>query len=589
MFDPRIYRAAFIPAAAALVALLFSLQPSPRPIERPISTPTFDARDAARTAREIASLAPTREPGSAGDRATADLVRERFEAVRGGAVSVQSFDGKLDGEDVELENVLLTLPGHGQDVLLVVASRDSNRGTDPGGSAAATAGLLTLADALGGSRHERTIVLASTTASSDGAAGVRELVGALPAPEGITAAIVISRPGLPRPHPPFVVASGPRPDSSSIQLLRSAEEIARTQLGDGAAPAGGPWRGLARLALPVGVGEQSALIDEGVEAVAISGGGERVDDVAPPDRASRETLFAVGTTVTDLLLALDEAPASPEAGPGDYLRLGDDLIPAWTLAALGIGLVLPGLLAAGDGWMRERRSDRRAARKSVPWALERVLLPLAALLALYLLAFLGVLPDPGLPYEPADHPPGTRAPVVLIALGLVVVLVALMVRPLRVPTLADHQVLACAGGLLVAGSIALIWMLNPYLALLASPAAHVWLLAARPAGAPRRSLVAAVAATSLLGVLAAAVTLAAALDLGLEGVWHLLLLIAGGGIGLPMALLWCGVVGGLIACVAAAGSSGVAVPDPERIRLRGPAGHAGPGSLGGTPSGLRGG
>jgi hypothetical protein len=585
MFDPRIYRAAFIPAFAALVALLFSLEPAPRPIERAISTPAFDAREAARTARAITSLAPSREPGSSGDRATADLVRERMSAVRGGTVSVQTFDGTLDGEDVELQNVLLTLPGSSQEGLLIVAPRDS-AGPDPTGTAAETAALLGIADALGGTRHERTIVLASTTGSTQGGAGVRELVRALPAPDGINAAIAVSQPGVRQPVPPFVIASGPSSDSPSIQLVRTAEEIALTQFGEPGGEPGGIWRGFARLVVPFGIGEQSALIGEGVDAVTISAAGERAPEAAADARVSPETMLAAANTAIGLLLALDEAPAPPEAGPGDYLRTGDELIPAWPLAALGLGLVLPALLAAGDGWLRERRRDRRASRKSLPWVLERALLPLAALVGVYLLELFGVLPDPGFPYEPAAHSPGTTGVVVAVVLVLLVLLAGLLVRPMRVPTLAEPQALASAAGLVLAGSVAAIWFLNPYLALLLSPAAHVWLLPARAIEPSRRSVVGALAVASLLPVAAAALTVTSALELGFEGPWHLLLLITSGQIGLLTALLACGVIGGLVACVAAAGSRPITVPEPDRVRVRGPTGYAGPGSLGGTPSTL---
>ena len=57
---------------------------------------------AARIARSIVSLAPAREPGSEGDAAVADLVRERFAAIEGGELAVQNFESTFGGEDVEL-------------------------------------------------------------------------------------------------------------------------------------------------------------------------------------------------------------------------------------------------------------------------------------------------------------------------------------------------------------------------------------------------------------------------------------------------------------------------------------------------------
>jgi hypothetical protein len=153
MFDPRIYRAALIPAVAAFVVLMFSFVPVPNPLPEPVSTPTFDGGEAARTARSIVQLAPERQPGSAGDDAVADLVRERFGAIEGGEVADQSFDSSYDGEDVTMRNVILTLPGSSERTILVLAHRDSAEGPGAVTSAAATATLLGLADDLGRSRR----------------------------------------------------------------------------------------------------------------------------------------------------------------------------------------------------------------------------------------------------------------------------------------------------------------------------------------------------------------------------------------------------------------------------------------------------
>jgi hypothetical protein len=89
---------------------------------------------------------------------------------------------------------------------------------------------------------------------------------------------------------------------------------------------------------------------------------------------------------------------------------------------------------------------------------------------------------------------------------------------------------------------------------------------------------------SLLPALAAFATVSAELDLGTAAPWHLLLMIVDGQIGLGMCLLWCGVLGGLIACVSASAARGVTIGGRERIG--GPGGHVGPGALGATPSGM---
>lgn len=583
MFDPRIYRAALLPAVAAFVLLMFSLEPVPPPLQQPVTTPEFDAAAATRTARSIAELAPEREPGSAGDMAAADFVRERFAAIEGGEVAVQDFDSTFDGEDVTMRNVILTLPGASSSTLLIVAHRDSAEGIGAATSAAATAELLSLAEILGGARHELTLVLASTDGGSDGAAGVRELVEELPLAEDIERALVISQPGVRGPRAPFVIASGTEPESISPQFAQTARSVVTPQF-DQRDESPGPWAGLSRLAIPAGLGEQAALQGEGIEALALSAAGERKIPASEDDVVSAATLGAAGSAMLDLVLTLDEAERPPAEGPAEYIRLGDNLIPGWTLSLLALTLILPPLLAAADTWLREYRNDWRN-RRAAFWAAERVLVPLAGLLLAYLLGLVGIVPRPGFPYDPGLHPAGAEAPIAFAAILAACLLAALLIRPLRTPLDVEAHTLAAAGGLLTGLAVLGIWFLNPYLALLLAPAAHVWLLPARAAGPPRAAVLALVAVLSLAPVLAAFVTVSDRLDLGLAAPWHLLLWIESGQVGLATALLWCALLGGLLACVTAAAAS--RRPGVEASVL-GPGAYAGPGSLGATPSALRG-
>ncbi len=451
MFDPRIYRAALLPAVAAFVLMMFSLEPIPGPLQAPVSTPEFDTAEATRTARSIVELAPEREPGSAGDTAVGDLVRERFAAIEGGEVAVQDFDSTFDGEDVQLRNVILTLPGASAQTVLVIAHRDSADGPGAATSAAATAQLLSLADALGGARHERTLILASTDGGSDGAAGARELIENLPRPEEIDEALVISQPGVRGGEPPFVITSGVEPDSPSPQLVETARAGTATQF-DRRDPSPGPWEGLARLAVPAGLGEQAALQGEGLESIAISGSGERRIPPEEDDVVSSEAMAAAGAAMLDLILTLDEAERAPDEGPDDYIRLGDNLIPGWTLSLLAITLLLPAVLAAADTWLRELRVDWRN-RRSAFWALERVLVPLAGLLLAYLLGIVGLVPDPAFPYDPGRYPAGAEAPIAFVVIAAAFALAGLLIRPLRTPLDVEPHTLAAAAGLLTGGAV----------------------------------------------------------------------------------------------------------------------------------------
>jgi hypothetical protein len=587
MFDPRIYRAALLPAVVALVVLMFSFEPVPNPLPPPVATPTFDGSEAARTARSIVDLAPERTPGSAGDRAVADLVQERFAAIEGGEVSTQSFESTFDGDDVRLENVILTLPGTSDRTILVLAARDAPRGPGATSSASATATLLALADDVGNSRHDRTMIFISTD-GADGAVGAAELVDALPNAGDVEEAIVVSQPGVPDPRPPFVIGSGAGPDSASAELMATAREIAAAHF-EQRDPAPGPWVGLARLAFPAGFGEQVALRDAGLEAIAISAAGERrvVPAADGPEAISSSTLAAAGGTALELILTLDHADSPADAGPDDYIRFGDNLVPGWTLSLLAVALLLAPLLAAADTWVREHRNDWRT-RRTIFWAAERVLIPLAALLLIHLLALIGLIPSPDFPYDPADHAPGIAGPVVFVLLAGAIVLTAVMIRPMRTPLDAEPQTLAAAAGLLIGFSVLGIWLINPYLALLLTPTAHVWLLAARVAGPPRAPTLAIAGLLSLIPALLGFAIFAAELDLGLAAPWHLVLIIADGQLNALESLLWCGVLGGLIAVVSAAGAAaGIEPRRGPRGSIRGAGSHAGPGALGSTPPAVR--
>ena len=137
---------------------------------------------------------------------------------------------------------------------------------------------------------------------------------------------------------------------------------------------------------------------------------------------------------------------------------------------------------------------------------------------------------------------------------------------------------------------AVVWLFNPYAAALLLPAAHLWLLAAAPGSRLRGPWAALPVALGVALPLLAAVHYASALDLNpLSLAWLLALATADGHISVAAAVvvsLWLALPG------RAAGRAARAPPGrgggrAERLRTRGPAGYAGPGSLGGTESALR--
>ena len=295
MIDQRLYRLAFLPALLAAIAMLFSLQPVPEPLEAPVSLEGFDGEAAVLTARQIARDAPDRTPGSAGDGEIADLVAERFGEIGSAEVSDQSFSSSFEGDDVELRNVIATLPGESERRLILLAPRDSASGPGVASSAAATGVLLELAESFGGATHSKTLVFVSTAGAGDGAIGAREFAESYPEREQIDSALVIAQPGAARPEPPFVIPWSAGPQSTAAQLTRTAGETTSAELGR---PDGRPGTlgELLRLALPTGLGEQGPLIERGIDAVAISSAGER--PLSPGEDSivslSEETLTGVG-------------------------------------------------------------------------------------------------------------------------------------------------------------------------------------------------------------------------------------------------------------------------------------------------------
>lgn len=542
----RLYRLAFLPAAVAVVAIMFSLDGVPRPLEPPTPPATFDGDRAINQARQVVALAPERPPGSAGDAAVADLVAERFGEVAAGSVAEQSFQASYEGEEVGLRNVLLTLPGDPERTVVVLAGRDSPEGPGAATSAAATGVLIELAHTLGLSGHEKTYVLASTSGTTAGAAGARELLDGLPERDSVETVIVISQPGAAQPRAPYVVASSTAATSGPPRLERTAGLAVETQAeAGGGAPSA--FTQLARLAVPSGLGEQAPLIADRVEAVAISSAGER--PLAPSEDGSEqlsgETVDAFGRAVQSTVDAIDAA-GPPEPLPNPHLELSENLIPGWALAMLALALILPPLATAVEAGARALR-EGTAPRPALAWAGSRALPFLGALATLYALALLGLIPRPPFPFDPGLHGLGGRAAVsfALILAAAVATAVLLRRRGAGAPPGA-----AAAVGLVSGVACLLLWLVNPYLALLAVPIAHLWLLATRPPGAARGVAAAALGALACLPVVAALAATASALELGSDAPWTFTIMVADGQIGLLTTLAGCFAAAGISATIA---------------------------------------
>jgi len=588
MINPRVYRIAFVPALLAVIVALFSLEPLPPPIEESPATSTFDARGVAATTRALVELAPDRSPGSSGDAAVADFVEERFRGQRTGSVAEQHFEANIGGEQVELRNVILTLPGESERGLLILAHRDSINEEGAASSAAATAILLELVDQFGGSRHVQNLIFASTDGGTLGGIGAQELLKALPNVEAIDAALVILQPGALKERPPFLITSSNGAQSASAQLVETAAAILREQT-DRSPGLAGPLGDLARLAFPGGLGEQAVLTERGVPAIALSSAGEAPLSAGEDalDKLSSASLARVGRAALSTTLAIDQLSEALERGPGAYLRSGRNLAPGWALVALGLMLLLPALLTAGDATLRAARRRQRLPT-AISWAIFRAVPFLAPVLLIYGLGRIGVFPQPAFPFDPRNFSLDFSEAVALVGLFVVFGLFALAIRPLRAPGRPGPQVLAAAAGLLATLAVLGIWLQNPYLGLILAPTAHVWLLGARERGPLPTPLTLVAVVASALPVGLAAIYVADQIELGLVAPWKLVVLMTSGQIPLGISSLLCVLAGSLIGSIAVArlARRQDRSPEPVEVTMRGPMTYAGPGSLGGTDSAM---
>jgi hypothetical protein len=564
----RLYRAAFAPALVAAVVLLFSLQGRPEPLSSVVASAEFDQEAAAKLDRQIVGAAPARTPGSAGDAAIADMVERRFAGVREGQVAEQRFDGSFEGEDVQLRNVILTLPGESPRSVVVLAARDSASGPGAVSSAAATATLLELVDKLRTARHTKTLVFVSTDGGSDGATGAREFAESFPQRGLIDGAIVLWQPGAGTSTQPSLLDASDGPQSPSAQLVRTAEQALTDQTG--LRPRlEGVFGELARLALPSGLGEQAVLIEHGIDAVGLSSAGERPLPVAAdqPDDVSEAALGDFGRTALLLAATLDGAAAPPEHGPDAYLSLAGNLVPGWTLALLALTLLLPAALTSVDSLLQAFRRRARVGW-ALAWSASRALPLLAAVLLLYVLALTGIVARPTFPFDPNRFEVGAGQIIAMVFLGSVILAGYYVIRGWRVPGGMPPELAPPALGLVSALAVLLAWLANPYLALLLVPVAHVWLLGLRRAGPLAWPRVLGAIALSLLPLVAAVVHVANGLDLGSGAPWQFLLMVGDGQAGLGPVLALCLLMGCMVGLVA------VAVrPRPAEARGRPAAGR----------------
>jgi hypothetical protein len=585
MLDPRIYRAAVVPALVALVIAAFSIQSPPRALTAGLPPDSFSAARSFAGLRELAATHRSRPPGGRGDRALARRVAGELRS-NDFQVTIRRFNGGTARGSRQLETVVGRRVGLSSRQIVVVAHRDalSTPGTV---ELSGTAALLELARVFQGRTLHKTLVLVSTSGGSGGAAGAAEAARHLSGP--VDAVLVLGDLAGRRLREPVVV-----PWSNGGQVAPTALRAtvaAAVQLETGLRPVeSGLIAQFSRLAFPLTVGEQGEIAARGFPAVLLSVSGERGPGEA--GAVQRTRLGAFGRAALRSITALDARVTAPPT-PHAELSALRKLLPGWAVRLLVGALILPGLLAAIDGFARVRRR-RQAVGRWIVWVLAGGVPLACALVFGWLLELVGLMPSAPPTAAPVGAVPlGGAAAVALVAVALAGVAGGLGVRPAvlrsaQVEGDASSPGAAAALSLVLAVTVSLAWVFNPFAAALLLPALHGWMLLAAPEIRVRQSAARALVALTLLPL--AVVVLYYSLALGahpLQLLWNVLLVAVGGQLGVLGPLSWSVLTGCLVAVLGIVRAKRLEQPAPPEQTIRGPAGYAGPGSLGGTESALR--
>ncbi len=588
MLDPRVYRAALLPVLLALIVVAFSLENRPGPLRTTLTADAFDGARAERLLERLAAEYPERPAGGAADTRLAERVADELrDALPGVRVQRRVVDAATPDGDRELVTVLAQQPGSApQAQLVVVAARDAV-GRGAAAQLSGTAALIELARVVAATRPSRSVTFASVSGETGGQGGMRDLADVLDRP--VDAILELGDMAGPVSDRLLVV---PWSDASGMAPMRLQRTVAVALRQEAELDAGMPRARteLARFAWPWSASGQGVANVAGLPAVRLSASGEPAPAASAPVSAERMGDF--GRTALRTVQALEEG-TRVGATPSRDLAVARKMLPAWAMRLLVLALLLPPLLTIVDAVARSRR--RREPLR--PW-LGRVLvlaIPFAlAMLFARGLGLTGAVPATAPPPLPAAAPLDGGAWAAIGCTLAALVLMWLLVRPLTVgraagadPAQAPAAPLAPIVVLLVVALVA--WAVNPYAALVLVIPANVWLLTATTETRIAPPVLVGLVVLSLVPVALVVGSVASQLGVGLTEIpWLVLLWVAGGQAG-PLALACCA----LTAAAAAGALRSAARPrrppgSAPPITVRGPASYAGPGSLGGTDSALRG-
>jgi hypothetical protein len=611
MLNGRLYRVAFAPFAVALAVAAFSLTARPGPLTSTLAPDAFEGAPALAELKSLATEFPSRRPGSPGDEALAAKIAQTLKGL--GAPGHGGFEvttHKFPAQTIEGERTLSTVIAQragssGGTPIVILAHRDAHGagGFPSQAELSGTAALIELARVFAARETQRTIVLVSTSGGSGGDAGALNFATeaspfAQTSPStGIDAALVLGDVAGGSKGKPFVVPYSDAFGSAPEELQRTVTSAIAQNVG---ANPGAPstFGQLAHLAFPLATGEQGALNANGLPAVLVQVTGEATPRAG--EAVSAEELEAFGRAALSAVDALDTAPEIKSA-PQTGLVIGRQVLGEWVLRLLLVTLLIPPLLLLADGYARLRRrrgaNGDRAMLRGLAWTGLCALPFLAAAVFAKALGRLGALPVPPLPVQASALELGGSAVrgmlAVALALGLAWLAWPWGVRRLGLRARPDDDGAGLALLTVLLAVTIVVWLSNPYAALLMVGGLHMWLLLVSPRTRPPRPAALALVAVALVPLALLIAFYARELGVGPAGIaWDAVLLLAGGHVGIAATVLWslgfgCVVAAALLATAPEAELGDDGIDDGTPLRIRGPLSYAGPGSLGGTESALR--
>lgn len=567
----RLYRLCLAPVMVALLICAFSLSTPSAPLSSTLAPEAFEGARAFAQLREMAAVAPDRRPGGRGDARLLRYLEGQLRALGapasgGYTVGVSDVPGEtVWGSRPEPLLIARRAGSSAQAPIVLIAGRDSAVRGDRA-SLSGAAALLELAGVLSQTetRHPVYVIFSDGGSGGDPAAAQwlqSRLSGHL------DAAIVLGDLASATPRPPLTQPFSTGVGAAPEVLTRTVSDALRGELGiDPGAPS--LLSQLAHLAFPLAVGEQGPLDAAGIPAVTVSLAGERGPAVS--ERVSEARLQAAGRAVLSAFYALDRG-GEVRAGQSAGLLLAGRVLPEWAVALLTLTLLIGPLAVAGDGLVRLSRRGEPLLR----WMLLALSCGAPFLLcaaSLGALAGVGLLAAPPSPLRASALGFGAGSALALLA-GVAALAgswrmwreLVPWARPTRLPRSGVAGICALASACLLT---LLVWLLDPYAALLALPALHLWPLAAcperRPQGRGVRLALVLVPALAPLALLIAFYALSLSLDPA-QALLEAILMVAGGYVSFGGVLLW-SLAGGAIVAIAIATASRETLPTAREAR-----------------------